>query len=387
MRKLLIFVAVLLVSCAGGNKNDDDIMTQEIGDAVADDGLENDTLDIEDADSKDTEVAEVTEDIEDVEAKDTEVADAVDVEASDTDDAVEVEDAEPELACPKVLKPEAWGTLDKEDLDEASGIVTSRVHAGILWAHNDSGDTARFFAVNQTTGATVAEFTMEGITAIDFEDIAIGPFAGIDGDALFLADTGDNSVNRPNVVIHVVKEPVPGERPPVSVSVAASITLKYPDKPYDCESFFVDPETGDFYLVTKFSPKNDEGGKVFYAPASMLKTQEEVVLEEVATVQTFVATGADISADGSMIAIRWYMGGELFLRRPGQTIAQALSGDSCELPNQTTSYPGTNPEPQGEAIAFTPDGTGLITVSEYGNNDPNSQEIHFWKLDFGASAE
>ncbi|HQC45805.1 MAG TPA: hypothetical protein PLC97_11375, partial [Myxococcota bacterium] len=237
MRKLLIFVAVLLVSCAGGNKNDDDIMTQEIGDAVADDGLENDTLDIEDADSKDTEVAEVTEDIEDVEAKDTEVADAVDVEASDTDDAVEVEDAEPELACPKVLKPEAWGTLDKEDLDEASGIVTSRVHAGILWAHNDSGDTARFFAVNQTTGATVAEFTMEGITAIDFEDIAIGPFAGIDGDALFLADTGDNSVNRPNVVIHVVKEPVPGERQAVSGSVSASITLKYPDKPYDCESF------------------------------------------------------------------------------------------------------------------------------------------------------
>src|SRR5262249_18418644 len=69
-----------------------------------------------------------------------------------------------------------------------------------------------------------------------------------------------------------------------------------------------------------------------------------------------LGTGGDISADGSMVALRTYGEVLLFTRAKGQSIADALKGPPGEAqpPN----------ERQGEAIGFAPDGRGYVTISE-----------------------
>jgi hypothetical protein len=69
-----------------------------------------------------------------------------------------------------------------------------------------------------------------------------------------------------------------------------------------------------------------------------------------------LATGGDISADGSLVAIRTYAGAYGWRRTPSATIAEAFATDPCPLP--------TVAEPQGEALAISP--TGFFTISEGG---------------------
>src|SRR5205085_11138386 len=52
--------------------------------------------------------------------------------------------------------PQQIGTLADPALVEASGVVESRARSGVLWVHNDSGDTARVFAITKA-GATVRQ--------------------------------------------------------------------------------------------------------------------------------------------------------------------------------------------------------------------------------------
>lgn len=48
------------------------------------------------------------------------------------------------------------GNIDSRDLDEASGCGASRTVPGILYFHNDHGDSARIFAVNASDATVVA---------------------------------------------------------------------------------------------------------------------------------------------------------------------------------------------------------------------------------------
>ncbi len=80
------------------------------------------------------------------------------------------------------------------------------------------------------------------------------------------------------------------------------------------------------------------------------------------------ATGADITEDGSLIALRTYGSVWLFDRSPGASVAEALSGEPCEG--------GAEAETQGESVGFLPPETGdpdepirYVTVSE-GRNPP-----------------
>ncbi|NLT76895.1 MAG: hypothetical protein GXX98_10255, partial [Planctomycetes bacterium] len=59
-------------------------------------------------------------------------------------------------------------------IQEASGLVASRKNPGVLWVHNDSGDTARVFAID-TRGNLLGVCSVTGAKARDWEDIAIGP--------------------------------------------------------------------------------------------------------------------------------------------------------------------------------------------------------------------
>ncbi len=75
-------------------------------------------------------------------------------------------------------------------------------------------------------------------------------------------------------------------------------------------------------------------------------------------------TGADVTPNGDVVALRTYLSVVLFPRAAGQSLAQAFSQASCAgaAPPFGSSTPAS--EPQGEAIGFTRDGRGYVTVSE-----------------------
>lgn len=273
---------------------------------------------------------------------------------------------EPPPACPILGEARTVGTITSSSLLEVSGLAASRRNKGVLWAHNDSGDTARLVSL-KTDGTVLSEVRLKDVSARDWEDISMGPFAGLGEDALFVADIGDNSGDHPSVVIHVLAEPRPAPSDePLEVPVAASIALTYPGGPVDSESFFVDPANGDFYLVAK--EVSEEGlARVFRKAAPHVASDVPVMLEVVGEVPALLPTGADISPDGSLLIIRTYFGGLMYRRSPGATIAEALAAEPCELPSFTN-------EPQGEAIAILPDRSGFLSVSEH--KGEGSQDLH-----------
>jgi hypothetical protein len=273
-------------------------------------------------------------------------------------------------------------TVQSPELIEISGLAASRKQEGVLWAHNDSGDAARVFAMG-LDGRELGTFDLQGTEAIDWEDMALGPGPDPDLDYLYLGDIGDNAAQRPEIVVYRMPEPVvdaAGEVPP-TFGLGERIVLRYPDRPHDAETLFSDPETGDLLILTK----ELTGGPAFLfrAAADAISAADAVVTLEAAGQVDFQAlrsavripegspplpsglghlpTGGDIAADASAVAVRTYSTVWVWERREGQSIAQALAGTPCEAPSQL--------EPQGEAIALLPDGSGYVTASE-GVNPP-----------------
>ena len=71
-------------------------------------------------------------------------------------------DTTPPAWCPTVADPVQIGAVIHEDLTELSGVVESRKQPGVLWTHNDSGDTDRFFALSRS-GSLLGTFAIDGV--------------------------------------------------------------------------------------------------------------------------------------------------------------------------------------------------------------------------------
>src|SRR5690606_11062503 len=99
---------------------------------------------------------------------------------------------------------QAQVNIGNPEINEASGLVASVAHKGCLWTHNDSGDDARVFLVDNSARYK-ATYYLQGIVAHDWEDIAMMEQSGIS--YLLIGDIGDNRGRRPYVYVHVLKEP------------------------------------------------------------------------------------------------------------------------------------------------------------------------------------
>jgi len=269
--------------------------------------------------------------------------------------------------CPVPQPPEAWGQVVNPEINETSGLALSTTNEGVLWLHNDSGDSARLFAIG-TDGAWLGTWHLD-VDARDWEDLAYGWDDELGGMALYVGDVGDNAEERESISVHVVPEPaVPGGGP-VEVELDddafATMELTYPDGPHNCETLMWDPPTGDLYIVTK---KSGHHSHVFRKPAPHVdgtSTELEPVISlrfgQAPLSGSSNTTGGDISAAGDRVMIRTYSRAWLWRREPGQTIEEALEGTPCDAEAPE--------EPQSEAICFTPDGGGYVTVSE-GTDQP-----------------
>jgi hypothetical protein len=244
-------------------------------------------------------------------------------------------------------------------LTEASGLAASRAHAGVLWSHDDSGGAPEVFALG-ADGSDQGRVSVSGAPAVDWEDIAL--LAGRDGgaDRLVIGDIGDNpgSGERDTVPARlvVVDEPAPpGAGASGASSSATVVAVAYPDGARDAETVLADPRTGDVFVVSKQWDGDPTG---VYRVPSLTTSSTPVTMERVASVggEAVLATGGDVSPDGSIVALRTYPDVRLWDRGPDDTVAQALARPpACTVPVA---------ERQGEAVAFTADGRGFVTISE-----------------------
>ncbi len=275
--------------------------------------------------------------------------------------------------CPDFVPPVTTGIVQDPAVNEASGLVASVQNPGVFWVHNDSGDTPRVFAM-RADGTILATYDLTGISAIDWEDMARGPGPVPGVDYLYLADIGDNPAARSFITVYRVPEPsvdLSAVGAQVSLPGAVALEMEYPVGAHDAETLLADPLTGDLYVVTKcFTTAGCTDGvsHVFRYPFPH-QDGLRVSLTEVATIPfsgpAFVhsATAGDVSDAGDRIAVRTYTQALLWMRGPGDTIAQALATTPCAI--------AVPPQIQGETLAFSVDGVSYSSVSEFA-----AQPIH-----------
>ena len=245
------------------------------------------------------------------------------------------------------------GKVQTKLITEASGIVASRKNPGVLWVHNDSGNSAMVYALN-FKGQLLRTCRIEGARCRDWEDIAIGPGPNKQRDYLYIGDIGDNRARHSSITIYRVPEPKVdpnGTQMDIQIGPAETIELVFPDGPKDAETLMVDPVNSDIYIISK--------RKLFcqvFRAASAELTQKPVRLSHVAVLPWALAVGGDISPDGKHIIVRSLSHASLWVRQKDQPLWQAF--------NQAPNNIKLMSEPQGEAICFDAKGRGFFTISE-----------------------
>lgn len=248
-------------------------------------------------------------------------------------------------------------------LTESSGVAPSGRLRGVLWTHNDSGDEPRLYATD-SAGRDLGSVRVAGARNVDWEDMASGPCPGTAVPCLFVADIGDNARHRSTVVIYTLEEP----SPPLArsdtardIPLRSTTVLRYPDRPHDAEALAVEP-SGITLIITK---ELTGRARVYRVPGrtspqrqGQVDTLEFVGLLDVAPSlpRMRLVTGAAVSPDGRVLAVRTYSSLHFFRLR-GDSVPAALT------PPEGLPIPVV--EPQGEGVAFLgPD--RLVLTSERG---------------------
>ena len=258
--------------------------------------------------------------------------------------------AEPCTSCKTVT---IGGGLANAQITEASGIVASAVHADVFYVHNDSGDSARFFATDMT-GADLGTFDVADASNVDWEDIARGPCTA--GSCLYLGDIGGAKA-KARQSLTVYRTPEPSELGKGTHTVTAEVfPMTYPDGAHDAETLLVHPVSGVVTIVTKVK---SGASSIYELPmpltpgvyATLIKTGE--IVSPCASPKF---TGGDVHPSATGVLLRTYDNVFFYSMKPDQSVSLALQGAPCAL---------TAPaEPHGEAVGWLASGNGFVTVSE-----------------------
>lgn len=232
------------------------------------------------------------------------------------------------------------GHVDASAATELSGLVLSRSHRGVLWTHNDSGDSARLFAIG-LDGKLRGELALAGAENFDWEDIAAS------GGSLYVGDIGDNLAQRQNIVVYRLSE-----RSLSGTAPAQAFTLRYPDRPHDAEALLVDPANGRLVIVTK---SLSGAADVYTAPVANTTMRRAGKVE---LGNALPVTAGDVSADGRTVVLRTYDRLLVWTRRRGESLTELFRRKPC------TAQADLLDEGQGESVALTREGRAFYTVPE-----------------------
>jgi hypothetical protein len=268
--------------------------------------------------------------------------------------------------------------LSDPRLTELSGLALGHRSPGVLYAQNDSGAAAEFYALDARTGRVLAVCRVPGAHNTDWEDLATGPDPAGRW-SVWLADIGDNAGSRSEVRIYRVPEPAvgPGVVGRVETGRPDVWRLRYPDGPHDAESLVADPVGHRLYVITKALFGHSE---VFAVPPDPdpARVQPMTVVGSIDFAFTgtpggpnpvgqLTATGAGMSADGSLLAVRTYT--DAYLWPVGSGRVGAAPDRIGAAPDRIGAALGRPPvrvplpaQPQGEGIAV--DGSTLLIDSE-----------------------
>jgi hypothetical protein len=253
-------------------------------------------------------------------------------------------------------------TVNDRRVGELSGLVVT--DKGYIAIDDSNDDPAAIKIFYLTSACKLSRTVSYPTTARDPEDAALAP----DG-TLWIADTGDNfnaSVRRKTIALWKL---APGAKRPVIHR------LTYPDGPHDAEALLLNGD-GTPILVTK-----EMGGNAdVFVPSGPLvpNTADGVPLVKVGSVnlpdsQTpnflegfgrRMVTGGAVSPDGRHAILRTYADAWEYDVEDGDVVKALTEGE----PRQT---PLPN-EPQGEAVAYTPDGSAFVTASDQAAGTPST---------------
>ena len=182
------------------------------------------------------------------------------------------------------------GRISHPKITESSGIIPCSKAAGVFWTHND-GHRPVLYAITRH-GDSISEFHVIGANIRDWEDISTDHHGH-----LFIGDIGNNDAKRDQIAVYQINEPDP-KSPSGAVQVTHTWQLRFPKKPFDCESLFVYQGYG--YVISKVF--NEEKAAIYRFPLTEQKEPE--VLEIVAhlKIETPV-TGACLSSDARLLGI------------------------------------------------------------------------------------
>ncbi|MFP6807511.1 MAG: hypothetical protein VB957_10065 [Pseudomonadales bacterium] len=225
---------------------------------------------------------------------------------------------------PTIIKKEFNVTFNP--VKEMSGIVKSKRFEDVFWVHNDSGDEPRLFAIDGK-GKVIypsylsvhGEIYEEGkkewqghkilvSSNYDWEDITV------DEDMIYISDMGNNGNARRDLGVYVLFEPNPRAVP--ATRMLKYLPIRYPEqKKFPAEKWHYDSEAlfnyrGKLYFITKHRVTGKisefEKGAVLYRLDTQYTDKVNVLTRVDTHSEVAVVTGADLSPDGSKLAVLCY---------------------------------------------------------------------------------
>jgi hypothetical protein len=263
--------------------------------------------------------------------------------------------------------PRAVGKIASKDIVESSGIAASKCQPGVFWTHNDSGDDAFIFAINET-GNNLGTWRVQNSENIDWEDIA--EFRDTSGKCfIYIGEIGDNKIQRPVHAVYRVPEPTPSDasagktiKDALITEPAEEMKFSYPDHNQNAETLMVHPVTGDIYVLTK--RLDGPSGIYRLKPAfggDETQTAEKIGELAVPNVPNGYLTGGDIAPDGRQAVVCDYTAAYELVLPTGST-------NFDDIWKQAPVTIDRGKLEQGEAVGYTTDGNSLILTSEKKNS-------------------
>jgi hypothetical protein len=247
------------------------------------------------------------------------------------------------------LPPHRMAELTNKKLKEASGLAASTANPGLLWTHNDSGNPAIVYLIDENLEIRL-ECKLAGIKNRDWEDIAVGPGPDPEKRYVYVADIGDNDAKHAVKFIYRFEEPVESDLSEITISSFDTISFKLPDGSKDTETILIHPTTGNIYIVSK-----REMPVHVYELTYPFNTRDTLTADAIISLPLTQIVAGEFSPDGTEVVMKNY-DNIYYWNTGGKPLTAALK-TKPEILHYTK-------EPQGESLTFNPNGSGFYTLSE-----------------------